>query len=199
MNEQGKGLSKIAKKWPRQDAGKAEHRVFACLGDLLAHYGRISPDRPAILAPGRTELTYGALWARTNEIVRKLRDFGIGGSDRVAVVLPGGPEAAVATIAVAAGAVCVPLNPGFAAEEWRRYFGDLRVAALLTRFDLDSASRGVAYSLGIPVIDLSPRPGKGLGAFDLVCPAARRAVVGELATGADDAFILLTSGSSAQP
>ena len=199
MNEQGTGLSKIAKKWPLEDVGKAEHRVFACVGDLLAHYGRNSPDRPAILAPGGATLTYGALWARTNEIVRELRDFGIGGRDRVAVVLSGGPEASVATIAVAAGAVCVPLHPGFAAEEWRRYFGDLRVAALLTRSDVDSASRGVAYSLGIPVIDLSPRPGEGPGAFSLVCPTARGAVVGELATGADDAFMLLTSGTTSRP
>jgi amino acid adenylation domain-containing protein len=192
-------LSKITKKLPLPEVGEAGQRVFACLGDLLAHYGRNSPDRPAILAPGGAALTYGALWARTNEIVRELRDFGIGGSDRVGVVLPGGPEAAVATIAVAAGAVCVPLHAGFAAEEWRRYFGDLRVAALLTRSDVDSASRGVAYSLGIPVIDLSPRPGEVPGAFSLVCPTARPAVVGELAAGADDAFILLTSGSTAQP
>ena len=45
-----------------------------------------------------------------------------GRSDRVAVVLPDGPETAVAIIAVAAGAVCVPLNPGFTADEWHRYF-----------------------------------------------------------------------------
>ncbi len=192
-------MSKTTNKLPLPDVGEAGQRVFACLGDLLAHYGRASPDRPAILAPGGAALTYGALRARTNEIVRELRDFGIGGSDRVAVVLPGGSEAAVATIAVAAGAVCVPLHPGFAAEEWRRYFGDLRVAALLTHSDVDSASRGVAYSLGIPVIDLSPRPGDGPGAFSLVCPMARRAVVGELATGADDAFMLLTSGTTSRP
>ena len=105
----------------------------------------------------------------------------------------------MATIAVAAGAVCVPLHSGFAADEWRRYFGDLRVAALLTRADVDSASRGIAYSLGIPVIDLSQRSREVPGAFSLVCPAARPAVVGELAAGADDAFILLTSGSTAQP
>jgi amino acid adenylation domain-containing protein len=192
-------LSKTTNEFPRPDVGEAGQRVFTCLGDLLAHYGRVSPDRPAILAPEGAALTYGALWARTNEVVRELRDFGIGGSDRVAVVLPGGPEAAVATIAVAAGAVCVPLHPGFAAEEWRRYFGDLRVAALLTHSDVDSASRGVAYSLGIPVIDLSPRTRDGPGAFSLVCPKARRAVVGELATSADDAFILLTSGTTSRP
>jgi amino acid adenylation domain-containing protein len=199
MSEQGTGLSKTAKKWPHRDVGKAEQRVFACVGDLLAHYGRNLPDRPAILAPGGEALTYGAFWARANEIVRELRDFGIGGSDRVAVVLPGGAQAAVATIAVATGAVCVPLHPGFAAEEWRRYFADLRVAALLTCSNVDSASRGVAYSLGIPVIDLSPRPGDGPGAFSLVCPTARRPVVGELSTGADDAFMLLTSGTTSRP
>ena len=55
-------------------------------------------------------------------------------------------EAAVALIAVAAGAVCVPLNPGFTAEEWRRYFDDLRVSALLTRADMDFGEpRGCPY------------------------------------------------------
>ena len=192
-------MSKITKELPRPDAGEAGQHVFACLGDLLAHYGRISPDHPAILAPGSASLTYGALWARTNEIVRELRDFGIGRSDRVAVVLPGGADAAVATIAVAAGAVCVPLHPGFAADEWRRYFGDLRVAALLTRADVDSASRGVAYSLGIPVIDLSPRSRRGARRIQPCLPGGATAVVGELATGADDAFMLLTSGTTSRP
>ncbi len=77
-------------------------------------------------------------------MVRELRSLGVGRNDRVAVVLPDGPETAVAIIAVASGAVCVPLHPGFTADEWQRYFGDLRVAALLTRADVDSASRGVA-------------------------------------------------------
>jgi acyl-coenzyme A synthetase/AMP-(fatty) acid ligase len=58
----------------------------------------------------------------------------------VAVALPDGPDAAVMMISVAAGAVCVPLNPGFTADEWQRYFAELGVAALLTRPDIDSAS-----------------------------------------------------------
>jgi amino acid adenylation domain-containing protein len=199
MKGQRTGLSKIARKSPQKDVGKTECPVFACIGDLLAYYGRNSPDRPAILATGGAALTYGAFWARTNEIVGQLRDFGLGRSGRVAVVLPSGPEAAVATIAVAAGAVCVPLHPDFAAAEWRQYFEDLRVEALLTRSDVDSASRSVAYSLGIPVIDLSPQPGEGPGAFSLVCPTERRAVIGELAASDDDAFMLLTSGTTSRP
>ena len=102
-------------------------------------------------------------------------------------------------IAVAAGAVCVPLNPGLTADEWQRYFGDLRVSALLTRADMDSAGRGVAHTLGIPVIDLSPQPSEGASAFSVVGSATRHTVDGELASSADDAFILLTSGTSSRP
>jgi amino acid adenylation domain-containing protein len=193
------GLSKVTNKTSHQHGGKGGHRVFFCLADLLAYYGRTTPGRDAILAPGHDPLTYGALWARTNEIVRELRNFGIGRADRVAVVLPGGPEAAVATVAVAAGAVCVPLHPGFAAEEWRRYLSDLRVAALLTLPNIESSCRGAAYSGGIPVIDLLPRPGEGPGAFSLVCPVVPPPAMGRLAVGTDDAFILLTSGTTAQP
>jgi acyl-CoA synthetase (AMP-forming)/AMP-acid ligase II/acyl carrier protein len=144
-------------------------------------------------------VTYGELWAWANEGVRRLQSLGLGRSDRVAVVLPNGPEAAVAMIAVAIGAVCVPLNPGFTADEWRRYFDDLRVSALLTWPDMDSASRAVAHSLGIPVIDLWPRPSDGPGAFSIVGPATPRSVGFELAESADDAFILVTSGTTSRP
>jgi acyl-CoA synthetase (AMP-forming)/AMP-acid ligase II/acyl carrier protein len=115
------------------------------------------------------------------------------------VVLPGGPEAAVAMIAVAAGAVCVPLNPGFTDDEYRRYFGELHLAALLTCADVNSASRRVAHLLGIPVIDLSTRPNEGAGAFSIVGQAPQCVVDDEFASSADDAFILLTSGSTSWP
>jgi acyl-coenzyme A synthetase/AMP-(fatty) acid ligase len=95
---------------PRNSA--AGH-CFSCLQDLLSHYGRNAPDRLVILARGRTPMTFGALLIQANDGVRELRRLGLGRSDRVAVVLPGGPEAAVAMITVATGAVCVPLNPGF--------------------------------------------------------------------------------------
>jgi len=118
-------LSKPIKQLQRGPAGKAGSRVFLCLGDLLAWYGRIAPDRNAILSPGRPPVTYGALWVCAKRAGRALGSFGIGRSDRVAVVLPDGPETAVAIIVVASAAVCVPLNPSFTADEWRRYFADL--------------------------------------------------------------------------
>ena len=106
----------------------------------------------------------------------------------------------MAIIAVATAAVCVPLNPSFTADEWQRCFGDLQIAALLTRADMGSASRAVAHALGIPVIDLSPVPGAGIGAFKLTGSGTRPAVDNELVPRADDdAFILLTSGTAARP
>jgi acyl-coenzyme A synthetase/AMP-(fatty) acid ligase len=126
-------VSKIIKQLRVGSADKkAGNRVFLCLEDLLAFYGRMTPGRKAILAPECGPVTYGALWAHVNDTVRRLRSLGIGRRDRVAVVLPNGPESTVAMIAVAAGAVCVPLNPGFTVDEWQVYFGDLRVTALLT-------------------------------------------------------------------
>lgn len=159
----------------------------------------MTPDRDAVLAAGYPPLAYGALWAGVNDIVRALRSFGIGRGDRVAVVLPDGPEMTVAVLAVAAGAVCVPLNPGFTADEWHFYFGDLRVAALLTRPDMDAACRGVAHTLGLPVIDLSPGPNERPGGFSMVGPPTRRTASSGFAPGTDDAFILLTSGTTSRP
>lgn len=193
-------MSKIVKKLQH----KAGHRsarppFFACLPDLLSYYAGNTPHRRAILAPGCPPLTYDALWSQTRDVVGGLRSLGIGRTDRVAVVLPDGPEAAVAMIALAAGAVCVPLNPGFTYDEYRRYFGELHLAALLTHAHSNSPSRRAARALGIPVIEVVPRPHEGAGAFSIVGQASRRAEGDEFASGADDAFILLTSGSTSRP
>jgi amino acid adenylation domain-containing protein len=174
--------------------------VFSDLHELLAHYARTAPGRNAILAPGATALTYGGLQGRANETLRALRGLGISRSDRVAVVLPNGSEAAVAITAVATAATCVPLNPALTADELQRYFSDLQLAALLTRADMGSPSRTIAQALGIAVIDLIPSPGEGIGAFKLLGSETRGAREAEPAAGSDnDAFVLLTSGTAARP
>ena len=167
---------------------------------MIAHYARTAPRRKAILALGQPPLTYGALRARISEIVLGLRQLGIGRHDRVAVLMPSGPENALAVIAAAAGAVCVPLNPRFTADECRRYFPDLRLAALLTLAGTSAPGRDVADTVGIPVIDFTPLPGKGLGAFSLKSSRPGHPRLDEpAATGDDDAIILLTSGSTSRP
>jgi acyl-CoA synthetase (AMP-forming)/AMP-acid ligase II/acyl carrier protein len=196
----GAGLSKIVKK-PQHKTARQSARPpsFACLPDLLSHYARIAPKRRAILAPGCLPMTYDALWSQIRDVVRGLRSLGVGQTDRVAVVLPDGPAAAVAMVAVAAGAQCVPLNPGFTYDEYRRYFGELHLAALLTHAHSNLPSRRAAHSLGIPVIEVVTRPHDGAGAFSITGQASRHAAGDEFASSTDDAFILLTSGSTSRP
>jgi len=89
----------LSKDITRRQFGPADDRVsgpFSCLKDLLAHYARTTPDRSAILAAGRSPLTYGALWDQTKETIRALRSLRVSQGDRVAVVLPTGPEGAAA-------------------------------------------------------------------------------------------------------
>ena len=63
-------------------ARKKAESAFLCLQDLLAWYGRTTPEAIAILAPGQPPVTYGALWARVNEAVQRLQSLGLGRSDR---------------------------------------------------------------------------------------------------------------------
>ena len=160
-------MSKIIKQLQHGTVRKsARTPSFACLQDLLSHHGRNAPDRHAILAPGCLPLTYGALWMQTRDVVRGLRSLGLGRTDRVAMVLPEGPEAAVAMVAVAAGAVCVPLNPGFTDDEYQRYFGELRLAALLTqlsrrtRINFVNPSLCFSMQIGGRVCNRASVPGK---------------------------------------
>ncbi|MCP1968442.1 AMP-binding protein [Bradyrhizobium elkanii] len=193
-------MSNIVKELRKGNARKsAGRRPFPCVRDLLADHAETAPERYAILAPARRPMTYGALWTQANEVVFGLRNVGVRRTDRVAIVLPDGPEAAVAAITVAAGAVCVPLNPGFTCDEYQRYFDELQLAALLTHADLNSASRRAAQTQGVPVIDVSIRPNEGAGAFSVAGRAPQLLVDDEFASSADDAFILMTSGSTSRP
>ena len=98
---------------------------------------------------------------------RTLRAMGIGRHDRIAVVLPNGPEMAVAILAVAASATCAPMNPAYGTEELDRYFADLRPRALITQAGIDSPARRVALSRGIRVIELSTALDAEAGLFTL--------------------------------
>ena len=60
------------------------------------------------------------------------------GCDRVALVLPNGPEMAVAFLAVSACATCAPLNPAYRQQEFEFYLEDLKPRALLIQDGIES-------------------------------------------------------------
>ena len=110
----------------------------------------------AITAHGRAPLTYNRLWAHVRGTVTTLNTMGVGRNDRVAIVLPNGPEMVVVFVAVAAGATSAPLNPAYRANEFDFYLSDLNAKALIIQSELDSPARAVAEARGIPIIELSP-------------------------------------------
>ena len=171
---------------------------FSSIPDLLEHHAKRRPDAPAILAPGRAPLRYGRLYQHIEEVGRTLRTMGIGRRDRVAVVLPNGPDMAMAFLAVTAWAVCVPINPAYGTEELDRYFADLRLRALITQAGIDSPARRVALSRAVQVVELSVESNADAGIFTLTGEQGR-ACPHDPAKADDVAELLLTSGTTSRP
>src|SRR5262245_27623307 len=140
---------------------------FSCIPGLLEHHAKRAPDAPAILAPGRAPLGYGRLHEHLDQVGRTLRAMGIGRRDRVAVVLPNGPDMALAFLTIAACAVCVPINPAYGTEELDRYFADLRPRALIMEGGIDSPARRAALSRAVQIIELFTEPNAEAGIFTL--------------------------------
>ncbi len=155
----------------------------------------------AIGAPGRKWLTHGALRALVARTVADLNRAGIGRGDRVAIVLPNGPEMAACFVAVAAGATTAPLNPAYKTDEFEFYLSDLNAKALVIRQGMESPSRAVAARRGIPIVELVPDASGPAGAFTLSAPASLTGTPAQSgAAGADDvALVLHTSGTTSRP
>ena len=66
-------------------------KIRLALGEQSQRY----PDSFAVLSLGRKPLTYARLLSHCDRVIADLNGAGISRGDRVAVVLPNGPEIAV--------------------------------------------------------------------------------------------------------
>lgn len=158
-----------------------------------------APDAAAILALNRAPLTYKRLYAQVQETVLTLRSFGLGRNDRVAIVLPNGPEMAAAFFGVASGATAAPLNPACRAKEFEFYLADMQAKALIVQAGMDSPASTVARARGIPMVELSPSLNQEAGLFTLDGTPHVGLADPEFAQPDDVALLLHTSGTTAQP
>jgi len=171
---------------------------FETIAELITQ-GRA--DDAAIAAPGRPGLSYAGLQALAKRTIESLNRVGIGRGDRVAIVLPNGPEMATAFIAVATGATSAPLNPAYRADEFDFYLGDLNAKALLILKGFDSPARAMAAQRQVPVIELVPVEDGAAGDFtlDTGAMAAAEPAQGGVALKDDVALVLHTSGTTSRP
>ncbi len=174
-------------------------RASPSVRDLLKVQADIRPGAPAIVAPGCGSLTYHALSQQVDSVIEALRRMAIGRHDRVAVVLPNGPEMAVAFVAVAAGAACAPLNPAYTASEFDFYLADLRAVALIVPEGVASPARSVAARRGMRILELRPYLQVGAGAFTLKGDRIATPADGGFPQQDDIALLLHTSGTTSRP
>ena len=156
-----------------------------------------APAAPAIRAPGRPALSYAGLRDLAAATIARLNGIGIGRNDRVAIVLPNGPEMAAAFIAIGAGATTAPLNPAYRADEFNFYLTDLKAKALVVQKGVATEARDVAAKLGVAVLELVP--GENAGSFTLEGGSPAKAAKPGAAEAGDIALVLHTSGTTARP
>jgi oxalate---CoA ligase len=168
------------------------------LTELIA---RGNDQAVALTAADAAPLTYHHLRILADAVQRDLRSVGIGRNDRVAIVLPNGPEMATAFIAIAAACTSAPLNPAYRTDEFEFYLNDLSAKALVVEVGSTSPAVEAAGKLGIPLIYLKAEATHGAGYFTLDLsrlPKTNPSLTGQ-AQAQDIALVLHTSGTTSRP
>ena len=183
---------------PPSAAARAEPAPAGTIHGLLAARGASDPEAAAILSPGRTDLSVGALTRQLNEIREFLNGRGLGRGDRVAVLAGLGPEAAVAALGVAGSAVCIPINP-LAPAELDAALTETSAEALLAPTGAEAPVREAADRHGLALLEGTVSPGAEAGRFDLAGGEAGTATHPGPAEEDDVALVLRTSGTTSKP
>jgi acyl-CoA synthetase (AMP-forming)/AMP-acid ligase II len=156
-------------------------------------------SKPALGASATPDLTYGGLRSLIERTISALNQSGVGRGDRIAIVLPNGPEMATAFIAIASGMTAAPLNPGYKTAEFEFYLSDVKAKALVVEQGSTSPAVEVARQLGIALITLAPEPAQGAGWFRLSCETSLGNCTAGFAEQDEVALILHTSGTTSRP
>ncbi|WP_043364212.1 acyl-CoA synthetase [Belnapia sp. F-4-1] len=148
---------------------------------------------------GTDRISFDLLQAESNRLAHVLTAHGVRPGDRVGVLLPQVPEAAIAHLAIyKLGAIAVPLFQLFQAEALEYRLRDCGAMALVT----DAVGLAKLSGLNLPALRLVlSADGAGQGALDLRLEMARASdAFVTWDTAADDpAVIIYTSGTTGAP
>lgn len=164
--------------------------------DLIANHPE---EAPALGAPGRDWLTYNGLRKLSHSVAVSLHGAGIGRGDRVAIVLPNGPEMAAAFFTIAQTAVTAPLNPAYREEEFAFYLEDLKSKAIVLMDGDEGPAFAAATRLGIVILRLVHAEASPAGSFELRAEGSAGAPDTTAPGASDVALILHTSGTTSRP
>ena len=173
--------------------------LMTSLREVLYAQAALFPNAPALQAPNCHPLTYSHLFNQSEYTGHALGTLGIANSDRVAVVLPNGPDMAATFLGIAAYATCAPLNPSCSRDQFEFYLRDLRARAIVLPAAADLPVREVAEQLGLSIMELEPASQQLAGAFTLRGVPTEIEEQNDWGKGADCALLLYTSGTTSRP
>jgi len=120
-------------------------------------------DKTFLILPDEREITYADFLAMAARFAHAIRSAGVGIGDRVAVQVKKSPQAlAVYAACVQAGAVFLPLNTAYTANEVEYFVTDAGASLLLCDSSAEDALRDVAGKAGAELMTLN---GEGSGSF----------------------------------
>ena len=144
-------------------------------------------------------MPFACLFVYAQKVVARLNALGIHRNDKVAIVLPNGPEMAMGFLSIASGAVAAPLNPAYGASEFEFYLSDLNARALVVQSGVASPALDVARRRGIPIIEIVPNGQGPAGLFDFQGVSPTPVSSPDFAGAEDVALVLHTSGTTSRP
>jgi amino acid adenylation domain-containing protein len=141
-------------------------------------------------------VSYGDLCAVFTRFSAVFTAQGIGSGEHVAILLPQGPEAIIATLATMNTAVAAPLNPALAAPELLALLRRMRARVMIANASLDRPLLSAVSAQGIQVLFLTNLPELQLvTTVDPLPSSSQFSAAAPPAAG----LLLPTSGTSGEP
>ena len=170
----------------------------ATLHAILNAQARRDPRALAILAPGRPPLSFAELMDRLEDVRLALNERGIGRGDRVAVLAERGADVAVAELAVASCATCVPLGPAPPAE-LQQSLEQTKAQVLLVAASAPDPVKDLARRAGLRLLQYSRESDGPIGKLRIDGNRALAAFRSGFASADELAFVLRSSGTTGRP
>ncbi len=129
--------------------------AVVCFWEAMEAHSRQFAARPAVVEPGRGQLTYAELWRKVITVEAALSALGVQPGGCVATILANGTESLAAMLGVSRFCACAPVNPSLGGEELEENLRRLRPSAIVLMDGPDSAKhRRIAEKFGTPVLAL---------------------------------------------
>jgi acyl-CoA synthetase (AMP-forming)/AMP-acid ligase II len=152
-------------------------------------------ESPALLDVRGGTLTYRELREKTHVLSSELRMVGVAPRDRMAMVLPNGPDMAITFLAAVDAGCAAPLNPKYREAEFRFYMTDLNAKVLLVP---DGGHSEAEAAAGEDLVVLRTRG--AMDTFHLGVSGIDSEPSGSHGPTRDDvALVLHTSGTTSRP